>query len=122
LNWQNFIRGLIVSTLIFGGILLGLTFFSSPEKGLVTIVLYYVSVFFFAFGLAGMIGFTIRRWWMHNEMLFENVKISVRQGILLSGFLASLLALSAMRLLTWWDGLILAISFLLVEMYFKTRN
>lgn len=122
MNWQNYIRGLIISTLIFGGILLGLTFFASPEKGAVTIIFYYVSLFFFIFGLIAIFGFLIRRWWMHNEMLFENVKISIRQAALVSSFSASLLALSAMRLLTWWDGLILAISFLLIEMYFKTRS
>lgn len=122
MNWQNFIRGLIVSTLIFGGILLGLTFFASPEKGIITIVIYYLSLFFFVLGIMAIIGFLIRRWWMHNEVLFENVKISIRQAFLVSGFLISLLLLSAMRLLTWWDGLIMAISFVLIEMYFKTRN
>lgn len=122
LNWQNFIRGLIVSTLIFGGILLGLTFYASPEKGSITVVLYYLSIFFFLLGLSAIVGFLTRRWWMHNEVLFENVKISIRQALLFAGFICGLLALSAMRLLTWWDGLILGISFLLIELYFKTRN
>lgn len=122
MNSQNFIRGIIVSTLIFGGILLLLTFVSSPDAGLVTIVIYFISFFFFAFGIATTIGYLSRRWWMHNEVLFENIKISVRQGILFSGFLTSILVLSAMRLLTWWDGIIMAISFLLIELYFKTRN
>lgn len=122
MNWQNFTRGLIVSTLIFGGILLGLTFLSSPEKGSVTVVLYYLSIFFFLLGLMAVIGLLVRRWWMHNEVSFENVKISIRQAVLFAGFICALLALSAMRLLTWWDGLILGISFLLIELYFKTRN
>jgi amino acid transporter len=121
-NWQNFIRGLIVSTLIFSALLLFLTFFASPEKGAITIIVYYVSMFFFFFGIAAIINFLIRRWWMHNEVLFDNVKTSIRQSVLFSGLIVSLMALSAMRLLTWWDGLIMGISFLLIELYFKTRN
>jgi amino acid transporter len=122
LNWQNFIRGLIVSTLIFGILLLFLTFFTSPEKGMITIIVYYLSLFFFLFGVTAIVNFLIRRWWMHNEVLFDNVKTSIRQSVLFAGLILSLLTLSAMRLLTWWDGLIMVISFLLIELYFKTRN
>lgn len=122
MNWQNFVRGLITSTLIFGGLLLFLTFFVSPERGMVTIVLYFVALFFFIVGLVALISFSLRRWWNHNELLFENVKTSLRQAVIFGLFVCAVLALSALRLLTWWDGTILAISFILIELYFKTRN
>jgi amino acid transporter len=122
LNWKNFIRGLVVSTLIFGALLLFLTFFATPDQGAITIIVYYLSLFFFLFGITAIVNFLIRRWWMHNEVLFDNVKTSIRQSVLFSGLILSLLALSAMRLLTWWDGLIMGISFMLIELYFKTRN
>jgi hypothetical protein len=122
LNWQNFIRGLTLCTLIFGAALLLLTFTTSPERGPITIGLYFVSLFLFILGLSAISGFYVRRWWFHNEIIFENVKISIRQSVLFSAFIASLLALSSMRLLTWWDGVILGISFLLIELYFKTRS
>lgn len=121
-NWQNFIRGLLVSTLIFGLLLFFLTITQTPEKGIVTVVIYFISIFFFVMGLSAISGFYIRRWWQHNEVLFENVKISIRQAVLLSGFFCGILILAALRLLTWWDGVILAISFLLIELYFKTRS
>lgn len=121
MNWQNFIRGLITSTLIFGAILLFLTLLSAPENS-ATIVLYFVSLFFFLVGIAAISGFYFRKWWTHNELIFENVKISTRQAILFSFFCLALLALSAARLLNWWDGVILAVSFVLIEMYFKTRE
>jgi amino acid transporter len=122
MNWKNFIRGLLVTTIIFGLILLFIVLTTSPEKSMVTIIAFFVSLFFFLFGLATAIGFYLRRWWMHNEVLFANVKVAVRQGFLVSAFFCTLLILSATRLLTWWDGVILAISFLLIELYFKTRN
>lgn len=121
MNWQNFIRGLVVSTLIFGIILLFLTLVTSPEN-MATITLYFVSLFLFIMGMMAISGFYFRKWWTHNELIFENIKISVRQAILFSLFILSLLALSAMRLLNWWDGIILGVSFVLVEMYFKTRE
>lgn len=122
MDWQNFIRGLLVSTLIFGGILLGMTLFLSPEKGGVVIALYYISFFIFIAGFSTIINFFIRRWWMHNEVVFGNIKSSMRQGTLFSIFLTSLLLLSSMKLLTWWDALIVVFSLFLVELYFKTRS
>lgn len=121
MKYQNFIRGLIISTLIFAIIILFLTFAASPEKP-VNVVLYFASLFFFILGVASIFGFYFRKWWNHNELLFENVKLSLRQSSLFALFILSLLALSALRLLTWWDGLILGISFILIELYFKTRS
>ena len=51
MNWRNFTRGMSISTLIFGGVLLGLTIFTSPESGMVTIGFYYISLFMFLMGL-----------------------------------------------------------------------
>jgi hypothetical protein len=101
---------------------LGLTIFTSPESGMVTIILYYVSIFFFLMGLSALILFLLRKWWSHNEVIFSNVKTSVRQGFLVSTFVVSLLVLSSFSLLTWWDGLILAVSFFLIELFFKVRR
>jgi amino acid transporter len=122
MHWQNFIRGLLISTLIFGGILMSLTLFASPEQGSFTIVFYYLALFFFLLGLATLIFFAFHKWWSHNEVIFSAAKISLRQGILFAAFIIALLLLSSMQLLTWWDGIILTISFLLIEAFFKTRR
>lgn len=73
-------------------------------------------------GIFAILGFLVRKWWTHNEIVFENVKTSVRQSFLLSLFICCLLILSSMQLLTWWDAFILAISFMLIELFFKTRR
>lgn len=122
MNWQSYIRGLIICTLIFGVLLLILTIFVSPEKGIFTVIIYMVSFFLFVLGLFSMVNFTARRLWTHNELIFDNIKNSMRQSVLVSAFAVSLLVLSSMRLLTWWDGIIMAISFVLIELYFKTRS
>jgi amino acid transporter len=121
-NWRNFTRGLLVSTLLFGGVLFGLTLFTSPDRGLVAISFYYIALFFFVMGLTTLILFYAHKWWHHNEVSLPIVKGALRQGVLLSVFLISLLVLSSMQLLTWWDGAILAISFILLELFFKARR
>lgn len=122
MHWQNFNRGLSLSTLMFAGILLALTIFASPEQGSFTIIFYYVAIFFFVLGLVTLIIFNVSKWWNHGERVFDAAKVSLRQGILVSLFAVSLLLMSSMGLLNWWDGIILAISFLLIELFFKTRR
>lgn len=122
MNWRNFTRGLSLSTLIFGGLLLGLTIFASPDQGPATIVIYYISLFFFLMGLSALTLFLYRKWWTHNEIIYANVKTSIRQGFLMAAFICSILALSSMQLLTWWDASIMAVSFLLIELFFKVRS
>lgn len=102
--------------------LIFLNIFTSPDAGLLSVALYLLSVFFFIFGITSILGFYIRRWWNHNELAFENVKISLRQGFLFAGFACSLLALRGFRVLNFVDAAILVIAFILLEMYSKTRN
>ncbi len=73
-------------------------------------------------GVFAIISFLVRKWWTHNEVIYENVKISIRQSFLLAFFICCLLILSSMQLLTWWDALILAIVFMLIELFFKTKR
>lgn len=98
-----------------------MTFVVSPDENMVSVILYLVSISVFTFGVATILGFYLRRWWMHNEVLLSNVKLSVRQGALIAAFGTALMILAAMRLLTWWDAIILAVSFVLIELYFKSR-
>jgi hypothetical protein len=122
LTYRNYLRGLSFSTLIFGGVLLFMTLFLSPEKGYVIVVSYYLTLFFFTMGLTAIAGFFIRRWLSHNEMVFSNVKVSIRQAFLFALFLCILLLLSSTSLLNIWDGVILAFCFGLTELYLRSRS
>lgn len=122
MNWKNYIRGLLVSTLIFGAILMFMTLVLSPGSGMVVVVLYLLTTFFFIMGIAAVLDFFWTKWWNHNEVGFETVKSSLRHGILISGFLISILALRAFRVLNWLDAVVLLSCFVLLEMYFRARN
>ncbi|MDD3678898.1 MAG: hypothetical protein PHT36_01485 [Patescibacteria group bacterium] len=122
MNWRNFTRGLSVSTLVFGVLTFVLTIFSSPERGLSLIIVYYVSLLLFLMGLFTLIIFLLRKWWMHNEIIFTNVKASIRQGFLIALLICFLLLLSSLQLLTWWDGGILVLSFILLELFLRNKR
>jgi len=122
LNWKNYIRGLLVSTLIFGAILIFLNIGTNPASGMTTVIIYLVCVFFFLMGIFAIGDFYWNRWWNHNEVVFENIKVSLRHGILIAAFFDSLLLLRAFRVLNWLDAAVLLICFILLEMYFKTKS
>jgi hypothetical protein len=47
---------------------------------------------------------------------------SLRQGILVALLIVFLLILQEYRVLVWWDGALVAVGILLVELYFLTRE
>lgn len=122
MNWKNYIRGLSVCTLIFGGILIFLTIAVAPDKSLVNVIIYLACLFFFLFGLSGIAGFSLRRVRLHNEIVYENIRVSLRQGFLIASMACVLLLLRGLRVLNLLDAAIIVASFFLLEMYFKTRD
>ena len=63
-------------------------------------------------------GFYIRLWLNRNEVYYHHINISLRQGVLLSLLTLGALALQLAGVLTWWTGLLLITSVILIELYF----
>ena len=84
--------------------------------------MFFVSLFVFITGILTLIGFYIRVKISNNEVFFANFKPSLRQAALFSLALTGILALQTLRVLTWWDALMLALSILLIELYFQNKN
>ncbi len=57
-----------------------------------------------------------------SETAFYNVGLSFRQGVLLSMLCVGLLILQGLRMLVWWDGLLLVGGVFLIEFYFLSRT
>ncbi len=63
-------------------------------------------------------GFYIRLWLNSNEVYYHHINISLRQGVLLSLLTQVALALQLVGVLTWWTGMLLILSIVLIELYF----
>ena len=57
-----------------------------------------------------------------KESTAVNIGLSFRQGFLLAVLALGVLILQGMRLLVWWDGLLLVVGIFLVELYFLSKE
>lgn len=86
-----------------------------------SVFLFFASLFFTLTSTFTLMGFYLRIWLHHHEIYLDHFNISLRQGFLLS--LCALLSLGFLLLnvLTWWSGLFLILTVVLIELYF-TRS
>ncbi|MCK5471993.1 hypothetical protein KAI54_02290 [Candidatus Gracilibacteria bacterium] len=52
----------------------------------------------------------------------QHISISLRQAILFTVAIEVALAFQIFRILTWWDGVLIAVAVSLVEIYFSSRD
>lgn len=97
-------------------------FFLNPEGGMATIITLIVSVSLSLLFLVSLIGYELRIKFGHNELLYQAIKTSLRQGFWIGIYVAGVLGLAAASLLTWWDAVLLALSLILFEIYFKSSK
>lgn len=93
--------------------------FSQPTLSL---SLFYSSLFIAMAGTFALAFYFLRVWANKKEIYNVHLNTSLRQGILLSAMVVVGLAFQRLRVLTWWDGLLLLAIILLIEFYFMSRN
>lgn len=92
------------------------------QSDLLTNSMFFVSLFIFITGILTLVGFYFRVKISNNEIFFSNFTPSLRQASLFSLTIVGILVLESLRVLTWWDAIMLALSILLIELYFQNRN
>lgn len=122
MSLRTYLWGITLAALLcwiaFGLVLTGIDPFQADLAGLST---FFVSLFFALLGSFTFIGFWLRVKITKGEVVYAHIGTSFRQGILLSLACIGLLLLQAARVLTWWDGTLLVLAILLVELYFRTK-
>jgi hypothetical protein len=93
--------------------------FSQPGLAL---SLFYASLFLALAGTFSLIFYGLRSWTNKKEIYNVHLNTSLRQGILLSAMIIIGLGFQRLRVLTWWDGLLLLAIVLLIEFYFLSRD
>lgn len=122
MNKKTFTIAMLYGLLIFVPLLAYSLYFLNPKMGTVAITTLLVSIFFTLVCLVSLLGFLIRVRGSNNELLFESFKTSLREGVLVGLYAMGVLGLAAIKLLTWWDAVLLALSLILFEIYFKSSK
>ena len=93
--------------------------FSQPQLSL---PLFYASLFIALAGTFSLLLYFMRVWFNKKEIYNAHFNRSLRQGLLLSAMIIIGLGFQRLRVLTWWDGLLLLAIVLLIEFYFMSRD
>lgn len=118
-----YLFGLFCITLIALGIFVLILLNTDPYSAdILTIIVFYISLYIFNVGILTFIGFYLRVARSNNGLFYLNFKPALRQATLISLIFVSLLVLKMMKVLNWWDAVMLSLAILLFEMYFQTRN
>lgn len=84
--------------------------------------LFFTTLFFSLTSTFTIIGCYIRRRISNNEIVYNHLRVTVRQSILLSIITLGCLLFLLFDLLTWWDGLLLVAIISLIEFYFSSNE
>ncbi len=88
------------------------------ESGIMGLGLFYATLFFTLVGVFTVVGFSLRKHFLNNELLFSLIGLSFRQAIWIALIIIGLLIMQGARILNWWDAALLIASISLLEAYF----
>ena len=80
-----------------------------------------ISLFIGLLGTLTLAGYAGRRFFGGNELKYSLIVSSFRQAFIGSAFVMGLLLLQSVRLLAWWDILLLIAIALLTELYLRSN-
>jgi len=119
---RQFAKIMAFGFVLFGAILVFTLLKLDPKQGFVTVFTFYVSLTLTITCLFSLLSFMVRRKVTNNELFFANIKVSFRQALLLAVFADLTLFIASIGLLTWWDIILLALSLILLELYFESNK
>lgn len=120
---RQYILGLIGATLLsWISLFLVVTKLSPFTQPLFSLMAFYLSLTLALSGLFSIIFYTLRRWVNHSEIRNTHLSSSLRQGTLIALLLVIGLGFQRLRILTWWDGLLILAIILMIEFWFMGRD
>lgn len=111
-----------IITLLSFGFLVFIIVRVDPDGSSFSKIYFYASLFFFLAGFFNLFLLRLRKGIMHGELVYENAILSFRQGTLLAILAIILLIFQGLRMLIWWDGLLIVAGIFLIEFYFLSRE
>ena len=92
------------------------------EADIIGFLLFYASLCISLTGTFALIGFVLRSFLVKDELTFQKVLISFRQGIFLSLLIIGMLLLQRVRLLTWYNAAFLILGLTIAEFFVISRK
>lgn len=85
-------------------------------------VIFYLTLFFALVGTFTLVGYFMRLWRSHNEVVYRHVATAFRQGILLSLAFIAALILQSFHYLSWWAAGISLVAVGIIELFFLSQR
>lgn len=96
--------------------------FSPYVSPVPALTLFYASLFIALTATFALFGFYLRVWLNKDEVYIQHINIAIRQGFLLALVVCVAMFFQRLRVLTWWDGLLLVMMMILIEFYFMAKE
>lgn len=119
---RQFANIMFFGLVLFGAIFVFTLFWLEPSQGVSSVIAFYASFTLVVACFFSLLSFVARKKLSNNELYFANIKVSFRQSFLLAIFLDLTLFIASINLLTWWDITLLALSLVLLELYFESNK
>lgn len=120
---STFLIGILIATFFGWASWLVVIYKLSPfSQPVLSLSLFYSSLFIALVGTFTLILYFLRVWANKKEVFNVHLNTSLRQGMLLGAMIVIGLGFQRLRVLTWWDGILLLAIVLLIEFYFNSRD
>ena len=120
---RNYLFGLVSLAALGWFTLLIIIFRLDPYTSTALAVPFFLTALFLALvGTLTLVGFYFRVWFRKGEIYLQHISISLREAILLTIAVEIALVFQILRILTWWDAILIAVAVSLVEIYFSARD
>lgn len=119
---KSYLWGMRISTLLSFFAFCLVVCYTDPEKsGIPGKFIFFLTLFLLFSGVITIFLTWLRRTFGKEGVIFSELGMSFREGILLSLLLIVLLVLQSFRILVWWDGLLAVAAIFLIELYFLSK-
>jgi len=95
-----------------------------PEEitGALPFIAFYSTLFIAVTATASILSFYARILIYRNRVYYNNINTSIREGFLVALLICIFLSLQYYRVLTWWDGVLLVVAMILLEIFLLSRK
>jgi hypothetical protein len=112
-----------MGTLLSFSALCAVIFLTDPiDIGNVAFIFFYVTFFLTVSGMSILILTSLWRRIAKDVATLGEIGMAIRQGILLGLLLTVIVGMQQLRILVWWDALLVVCAFFLIELYFLTHK